>query len=221
MRCLLGVPSAFFVAALVSGCSTGAEMEARRIQQTAAQTEATGKACIESVAADPQYASLKNKTYLGTDNQFPLAILTDKTYPTRDQIALLYKLYGDLQECRKIALDGFAKMHPLYLLVMVETFSSGDHLWAQFADGRMTWGNFNQARRDITTQNQTKMAQAATQVDPQLQNQHQFELQQRQRAAEAFRQWAYQQQVLINQRHAIADAGRPRTINCKGGTASS
>jgi hypothetical protein len=39
-------------------------------------------------------------------------------------------------------------------------------------------------------------------------------MEQRQRAAAAFQQWAYQQQVLANQRAAIAAANKPTTINC-------
>jgi hypothetical protein len=43
-----------------------------------------------------------------------------------------------------------------------------------------------------------------------LQNQHQFEVQQRQRAAEAFQQWSYQQQALANQQRAINAMNHPR-----------
>jgi hypothetical protein len=80
--------------------------------------------------------------------------------------------------------------------------------------GKLTWGQFNQGRRDITTQTQGKLVQANMQIGSQLQNQHQYEVQQRQRAAEAFAQWSYQQQQLNQQQQMINAVNRPRTINC-------
>jgi hypothetical protein len=126
------------------------------------------------------------------DTKFPLQMLNDKTSPTKQEIALLYDIYGEMQDCRKIALDGVAKMHSLYLLTLVEAYSASDKLWADVTAGRLTWGAFNEARRNNVTHFQAKLIQADTQVSSQLQNQHQVEVQQRQRAAEAFQQWSYQ-----------------------------
>ena len=95
-----------------------------------------------------------------------------------------------------------------------------DKLWGEFTSGRMTWGNFNQQRQSIGTQNNQQINEARTMIASQLQNQHQYEMAQRQRAIASMQQWAYQQQVLENQRiaavgqaHAAAMASRPITCN--------
>src|ERR1700737_1213700 len=68
------------------------------------------------------------------------------------------------------------------------------------------------ARRD-SVESQTRFTQASMQINGQLQNQHQSEMEQRQRAAAAMSQWALQQQAIAAQQQAIDVANRPRTIN--------
>lgn len=184
------------------------------MQAVSAETSATGQACIQNISDNPVYAPLKLKTSLDFNPQYSLQMLNDKASPNKQEISLLYRVYGDIQECRKIALDGASKTHPLILLTYVETFSDSDKLWAQVTAGRLTWGQFNQGRKDITTQGQEKMIQANAQIGSQLQNQNQAELEQRQRAAAAFQQWTHQQQQIAVQQQAVAAANRPRVINC-------
>ena len=195
------------------GC-TGAQMEAGRMQKVVASTAASAKVCLKNIADNPEYAIITSKTPLGPDSQFSLQMLTDGTKPNKREIATLYKVYGDTQECSKIILDGASKIHPLTLLTFVESFAESDKLWAEATSGHLTWGKFNEGRKNIQTQGQARMVQADMQISAQLQNQHQLEIEQRQRAAAAMQQWSYQQQVLANQRAAINAANQPRMINC-------
>jgi hypothetical protein len=144
----------------------------------------------------------------------PLNLFETDTKPNKQEIATLYKVYGDLQECRKIVLAGASKMHPLILLAFVEGFANSDKLWAEATSGHLTWGKFNEERKNLMTQGQARIMQVEMQVSAQLQSQHQSEIEQRQRAAAAMQQWSYQQQVLANQRAAINAANQPRMINC-------
>jgi hypothetical protein len=214
MRCVF-VP--FVLCATVAfllGCSTGAQREAARMQAVTAETVASGRACIQNVADKPEYAPIKSKTVLSPDPQFPLQMLNDKTSPNKQEISLLYRVYGDFQDCRKIVLDGVSRAHPLMLLTVVEGYADSDKLWAQATGGGLTWGQFNEGRKNTATQTQEKLIQANMQIGSQLQNQHQSEMEQRQRAAAAFQQWAAQQQQIALQQQAIDAANRSRTINC-------
>ena len=207
----------FFVCAIalsLAACSTGAQREAARMQTVATEASSSGQECLQSIADNPEYAPIKAKTLLAPNTQYSLQMLNDQTSPTKPEISLLYRVYGNIQECRKILLDGASKTHPLILLTYVESFSDSDKIWAQATAGRLTWGQFNEARKNVMTQAQEKTIQANAQIGSQLQNQHQGELEQRQRAAAAFQQWAYQQQQLSLQRQAIAAANRPAVINC-------
>ena len=182
-------------------------MEANRIRKVSTDTAASGRACIAQITEDPKYELLRTKLYLGTDNQYPLEMLTDRSFPTQAEIKQIYGLHNEVQQCRKLILEGAAKIHPLVLANMVEAYSESDKVTVEAVGGRLSWGEINQRKKDIATRAQTNMADADVQISSQLQNQHQFELEQRQRAAAAFQQWNYQQQLI----HAV---NRPMTTNC-------
>ena len=148
--------TAILILLLGSGC-TGAQIEANRMQKVATETTDFIQSCFHNIAENPEYASLRSKTYFGLDTQFPLQMLNDKTSPNKQDIALLYKAYGDVQDCRKIALDGASRMHPLVLLTLVESYAESDKLWAEATSGRLTWGKFNEGRKALTTQGQARM----------------------------------------------------------------
>ncbi len=197
------------------GC-TGAQMENMRMQKVAENMKVTAAACLQKVTQNPEYAPLLSKTYFGTDGQFPLQMLTDKNAPTKHEISLLYAVHGDIQVCRKEVLDGAANMHPLILLALIEGYTAGDKLTADATTGKLTWGQINEGRKQILMQTQAKLIQAGMQISSHLENQHELELEHRQRAVEAFQQWQYQQQVLANQQQLISAANQPRlnTIHC-------
>ena len=175
---------------------------------------ASANKCFDSISENPKYAPIASKTYLGKDINITLQMLNDKTSPNKQEISLLYAYHGEMQDCRKIVLDGVSKMHPLYMLTLVESYAAADKLWADTTAGRLSWGQFNEGRKDLNTRYQARITQADAQVVSQLQNQHQVEVEQRQRAAAALQQWSYQQQALANQQQAINAINQPRTINC-------
>jgi hypothetical protein len=214
----------------VVGCITGASKESARVQKVAAEPTSLGLACVQRVAENPEYNGISTKLYFGADNQPPLAMLADKSRPTKEQIKLLYQVRDDMQRCRKILLEGPAKVHPLILSTLVNSFAESDKLWAEATGGKLAWGTFNQRRKDISTQAQANLAQADTQIASQAQsrdeNQTQPDKEQRQHAVEAIEQWAHQQQMLASQQQATFADSQPRTttISCSyygnGNTAS-
>jgi hypothetical protein len=182
------------------------------VKETVNQT----RACLTQVYSKPEYGHLESKLYLSTEPQpqFPLQYLTDPSKPTKADISDLYKLYDETQPCRKILLDGAAGVHTLLVAALVDYYSDDDQIWIDAAKGNLTWGNFNEGRRSAYSRFQQKYAQVNTQITSQLQGQHQFELEHRQRAAAAMQQWAAQQQQIALQQQTIAAANRPRVIHC-------
>ena len=138
---------------LLLGCSTGAQIESNRMMTAAAKTNAAANTCYQTVVGKPDYLPLKTKMHFGPDNA-PLQFLTNTSVPTKQEIALLYVFHADVQTCRKISLDGTAKVHPLLMLTLVESFSARDKVWAEVVSGRLTWGQFNQGLKDVFTQSQ-------------------------------------------------------------------
>lgn len=199
----------------LAGCSTGAQVEYARLQKAERDTTAAGTSCEGRATEKPDYDLLKKKMYLSPGTQFPLKYLTDNSYPTKKEIEALFKLHAELQECRRIYLEGASKTHPLVLTMLVDSFAQSDKLWAEAASGKMTWGKFNEGRKELTAQSQSQLAEANVRIGTQLQNQHAFEIEQRQRAMASLQQWSYQQQVLNNQQQYIDSLNKPRTINCR------
>jgi hypothetical protein len=119
----------------VAGCSTGAQREATRMQTVAAEQKATYDACFQRIADNPDYAALKLRTSLDVPPQYSLQMINDQTSPNKKEISLLYRVYGDIQGCRKIALDTASKVHPLVLAAFVEGYSNSDRLWGQATAG--------------------------------------------------------------------------------------
>ena len=204
----------FVGVAMLLGCGTGAQVESNRMRTADGETRAAARACHQRVVSQPEYAHLKTKLSLD-DGNYPLEFTTNTARPTKQEISLLYKYHADFQPCTKIAVEGLAQVHPLLMLTLVEYLSARDKLWAEAVKGGLTWGQFNQGLKDLQTQHQANGTRAGHQITAQLQNQHAFEVQQRQHAAAAFQQWANQQEELANQRQAINAMNAPRTINCQ------
>jgi len=209
-----GTGSGLIAIACLSAC-TGVQIEAASMQKDAASTRESATACLQEVFSKPEFAGLSKKLYLSTLHQtVPPEYLNNDSNPTKPDIADLYRLHGDVQACRKIVLDGASARHPLILTVIVESYSESDRLYADAVSGKLTWGQFNEARQTLNTKGLARLTEADTRIRGELQGQHQFEVEQRQRAAEAMQQWAYQQQQLYQQQQMIAAASRPVMINC-------
>src|SRR5262245_8302518 len=209
------------LAVYLSGCGTAVPVEPVQAQRTAAsppqmtRMAAAGDSCSTKPYAK-RYAGLAKKMYLDPDlnRSMPVQYLTDESKPTKTEIADLYRLHADVQACRKILLDAASKVHPLILTALIESFTDNDRVWAEAASGKLTWGQFNEARERLALQATVKMTEVEGQIDAQLQRRDQFDVQQRQRAAAAMEQWTSQQQQLYRQ-HRVADVARqPRLINC-------
>ena len=213
------------VAVCLSGCGTAVPVEPAQAHKAAppsaqpahaAQAATTSESCSTKPYSKRRYARLAKKMYLDPDlnRSMPVQYLTDESRPTQGEIADLYRLHGEVQACRKILLDGATKVHPLVLAALIESFAENDRVWAQAASGKLTWGQFNEARERLALQSTVKMTEIEGQIDARLQDRDEFEVQQRQRAAAAMQQWTWQQQQLYQHQRIADAASQPRTISC-------
>lgn len=203
---------------LLSGCLTDAQTEGARIRTEVHETAELAKGCFQNVVDNPEYAQLKKKMYLAMDTQVPLQMLNDKALPTKSEIASVYKVYGDIQECRKGALAGVAKAHPLIVLTLADSYTESDKLWTEAVAGHLPWGKFNEARKEIQSRLLEKLTQANGRIAAQLQDQYRFEVEQRTRAIEAFARWSAAQAALVSSAPAVgmqpSMMSTMRTTNC-------
>jgi hypothetical protein len=108
-------PPIFVTLAIALSSCTGAQMEARRMTTTANETVAAKNACTQSILENKDYQAILTKVYVMIDPSLepPLAMLADKSIPTKQELRILYRLHDDMLECRKIHLDGSSKVSPL------------------------------------------------------------------------------------------------------------
>jgi hypothetical protein len=111
----------------VAGCGgsnnyTSAQMEASRLKSIAVGYRDASDNCQQKIAGNPDYAPLKLKTTIDT-TPFSLQMLNDKTSPNKNEIALLYRVYADVQECRKFLQQSVAETLPSVLNPLAEYFA--------------------------------------------------------------------------------------------------
>jgi hypothetical protein len=189
--------------ALLAGC-TQTQIEATRIKTTTTETIAATDRCAATVAAKPEYRELRAKTLFSKSESIPPELLSDGRRPSRDDIRTLYRVHGEMQECRRLAVTGATNTHPLILSAMAEAFATADQALLAFARGAeyKTWGEYNQALVDIYLQAQARVMQTFIEIDHQLQG----DASQRAQAAASFQDWSRQQRAL----YAQQPSGQPR-----------
>ncbi len=205
MRAVRNCCACMVLSLLVCGCwtttapdpSAGPDPAVRaRLEQVAAEARAANRGCLEAALAKPDYAELRTKLYLSLEEaEIPSQYLTDPSFPTKKQIADLYKWHADLQGCRKVMLDRVAKWLPFVIANMVEMYAESDRLYTEAVSGRLPWGQFNEARKALADRNKARLAEDAR-AGANAQDKQQFAAEQRERAAAAMQQWTQRQQQL-------------------------
>jgi hypothetical protein len=190
------------VAALLAAC-TAAQVETFRMRSVAIETLTQALACGSEITSRPQYADLGTKMHFGRGDSIPPQKLADTRLLTRDDSIALLTFYIETQRCRRIILEGAVRMHPLVVTVFIDWFAASDRVYAEAILGRITWGQFNQALKELGLQTQVRLQQADALIAANAQN-PQFDNEQRLIAMQAFERWVNQQRVLATRQRAIS-----------------
>ncbi len=120
--------------------------------------------CVDAVASKPQYELLTGKLHLGKE-PYPRSYLSSTVRPDQKEIELLKALHGDLQECRKIALDA-PLIQPSERKALVESYAADDRAFAEATTGRLTWGKLNEGLKSGAARRQSRLALAHVGREP-------------------------------------------------------
>lgn len=191
-----------------TGCATQAQREYSRIDAASNQTKAASDACIDHAKTLPSYSIVGTKLRFGTEGEPSLDQRMDSSMATPEEVQALLTFHREgIEPCRKVIIDGAAKMHPVVPGILAEGYANADANYIKLVKREETWGDYITASDQNFRATKAKLAQAEQAVVGQLQASHVQEVQQRQAAAAALSNWAYQQQV-------IAAMNRPVTTNC-------
>ena len=191
----------------LGSCSTGAQRQAQLIGGGIQAAKAESAACLQPINSDPTFEALTKHMPLEDINRATLLQMTDSTKATNHEVNLLSERHSRIQSCRKIFLEGLAKVAPSLVAVWVEEYAKADQNLVDLARQNVTWGEYIARTKNILAELQTKYVAALQKIQTNLEASHQQELAQRQAAANAMLQY-YQNQQLLN---AIS---RPVTTNC-------
>lgn len=199
---------------LLAGCSTAAQRENTRMNETAAKGVPAVTACFDKANATPAALSLKDRVPLG-DAAPTLAMQTNASKATPADIAALYELHADSLPCRQLALETAGAMSPLLVAPFADMYAKTDAVLVALVEKKATWGESVRAYEAIKAEGKAKLATAYAGIKSGLDQSHQGEVAQRQRAIGALQQWSYQQQVLTQNQQMISAMNQPRMTNCQ------
>jgi hypothetical protein len=178
------------------------------METAGSQAKSAYDACVAQAKTLPSYGVVGTKLHIWEQGEPSIDQRMDNSIPTPAEVQALLALHREgIEPCRKIALDGATKIHPVLPGILAEAYANGDANYVKLAKREETWGEYVTAEDQINRSAKAKLAQAEQQVVGRLQASHTQELQRRQAAAAALAQWGYQQQV-------IAAMNRPVQTNC-------
>jgi hypothetical protein len=200
----------------LGGCATQAQSEYERMGQAAAKAKANGQACLRQLTASAEYQEV-GPLLPPFDGTLPsIELRNNRSVPSPDQSQTLMRLYnGHIRPCRDAATADISAVHPAYASVNTEVNAVWDEGYAKLTNREVTWGAFAAFDAALTAEQRKRISEASQRIVGNLQTQHAGEIQQRQAAAAAFQQFAYQQQVILQNQQMINAMNQPRMTNCQ------
>jgi ERCC4-related helicase len=191
---------------LLVGCATQAQRQFQTMKTSSQEYLAEMKTCSANIYNSSEYAPLRSHLPLNT-LEITLQQMSDSTFATPTEIQATFAVHPQVQACRKALLNGFAQSEPSLVPIFIASYNKSDDALLALIQEKMTWGEFVRQARDRASETQAALLAEDRNVVSGLQQEHQAEIAQRQRAAEALAAWA-QTQEMINA------ANRPITTNC-------
>lgn len=174
------------LALVISGCaSTAAQRQQNYIRSAVEDTTKKADICYAEVESTETGQKLKQKiAVLGRsqDNRFELLRSKEKLSEELKPVVVSFlKLSA---KCRNIVKDGYAKSHPLFLIVTLDHFKAIDENYIKLLENEITIGEFNKQIEEITTQTQKNWTEASMKINSNLAESHDREIEQEIRAYE-------------------------------------
>jgi hypothetical protein len=195
------------LAALLSaGCATQAQRQYQTITTGNKTISDQMKVCAAAVYNDPAAAPIRSHEPLDI-REATLTQLADTSLASPTEIDAINTQYPKLKSCQRAELDALVNTTPGFVPILTKAYSNGDDDTILLIQRKLTWGEYTKRRRDRFIALQTALQTEGQSVVAGLRQEHQAEMAQRQRAAEALAQWAQTQQL-------INAANRPVFTNC-------
>lgn len=200
---------------LLAGCATRAQWQYQQLEIQYLTALRFMDDCLRPLMETSVVNRLRERFLLDIYDPRIVEKLALKTQITQQEAQDIVDFSALRKPCHKLAIEEFGKIHPEYVASLARIFAEADADLAKAINKELTVGDLNKRALDRVNRWQAEFSQIGQRIESQLNLAHQYELTQRQIAAQALQAWAYQQQVLYNQQQLLNAATRPITTNCR------
>jgi hypothetical protein len=204
----------YFLTLFIHGCATRAQIQFQQIQQQAQETARISKACGEQAKASDVGKRLQRILIMSENDPAALEKMMIDRVASEAERRDFIDYNNMIQPCRTQLIEGYSKVHPLFVNFWAKSFAENDEMGLKIVKGDITLGEANAWMNKITPLRRQAFFDAGREVDRQLQSAHVNELQHRAAAGAALQQWSYQQQLLQQNQQIIKTLNRPIQSNC-------
>ncbi len=160
MILLIVLSKAAAISVALSGCASQTPREAARVHGIAATDAPTIDVCWRKVLASPQHRALRGK--MGDHADSPTAAMkSNPAKATPQEATLLQSLQeGYLAPCRKMALQSAAKVSPMIVAILTDSYARADANTARLLNREITWGEYVSESQAIVTHRRAELLAA-------------------------------------------------------------
>jgi hypothetical protein len=201
-------------ALIVAGCATQAQHQYENITTQYNSAMSAMNSCFVPLLSSPAVRRLENKFILENDDPNTVQKLADKSYADDSDVKDIIEFSVIRKPCYKLAIEKFSLVHPEYVASLAKVFTEADIDLAMAVNRELEIGELNRRTLERVNRWQVEFGQISQRITSQLNQAHQYESQQRQKAAQMLQTWAYQQQELYSQQQILNAINRPYVTNC-------
>jgi hypothetical protein len=205
MRNLKYIAIILAVAPLAS-CATGAQVQYNSDVMVIKKAAIAFKACEASVAYLPQYIPLKSHMRV-SPRSANVTEFADNSMISTEDASLITEYQTSMGNCERQFAGQISSVSQRLGQIVMAAHAAHDENTADLIDHKETWGQYNKRRQYIASAASKEMINASDQITSNLNQENQFEIQQREQAFANF-QRAMQTQEIIN------SFNQPRITTC-------
>ena len=219
MRGVIAKAGAVGLLLLACGCATQAQRQYQSISTNIKTASEQIAACAAAVYNSPEAASLRPHMPLQPID-VTLEQMSDSSVATDQEIHAIFVTHPRVQECRKTYMAEISQSTPSLVPIYASFYNKTEDNLLALIQKKLAWGEFAKKQRDAATDSRTAIQVASQSIVAGLKQDHQAEIEQRQRAAEAVSQWAQTQQMINALNHpaptfyAVPPMTSPSSLNC-------
>src|SRR3990172_7406370 len=199
---------------IVSGCATMAQKRLASINADFQAAEQRAFACLQHIETNPSYKGISRHAPLTGRIIATIEQLADDATPTEEEVKVIVAHHNDLSQCRARGIEDLMKIVPSFVSIIVPAYFESDLITVELIKRKITWGEAARRRAVIKNEMMAKGHAELLRIFQEYSRSHEAELQQRQAALYVLSNWAYQQQLLMQNQQLINSLNRPVMTNC-------